>query len=161
MLTSIILHASALVIFLVVARFWPRYNQTLMHDDLKINIITGGCVFISAKPIIMIMDHHIAFHMFQLPFESNILRFLFCFVVIDFARYWLHYIHHRVPFFWQVHAVHHSSEVMDATSGLRMHVFDFLQLSMIPLTLKLPPLQCAASARKRSPMWPAMRLFFS
>ena len=38
-----------------------------------------------------------------------------------------------MPFFWQFHAVHHSSEYIDATSGLRMHVFDFLQLSMIPI----------------------------
>ena len=132
---SIVLHGSALAIFLIAALIWPRYKQNILHDDLKINIITGGCVFLSAKPLVMVIDHYLGFHLFVLPFESNILRFIFCFVVIDFLRYCLHFIHHRVPFFWQFHAVHHSSEVMDATSGLRMHVFDFLQLSMIPILL--------------------------
>lgn len=57
------------------------------------------------------------------------------FLGLDFARYALHRMHHRVPFFWQFHAVHHSAPRLDATTGLRMHVVDFLQLAALPLVL--------------------------
>ena len=56
--------------------------------------------------------------------------FLATFLALDFLRYWLHRLHHRVPFFWQFHRVHHSSEHLNATSGLRMHAFDLVQLAL-------------------------------
>ena len=41
-------------------------------------------------------------------------------VVLDFARYWLHFAHHRVPILWKFH---------------RVHLVDFVQLSALPLVL--------------------------
>jgi len=43
--------------------------------------------------------------------------------------------HHRVSWLWTFHRVHHSAETLDATTGLRMHLVDFLQLSLMPVVL--------------------------
>jgi sterol desaturase/sphingolipid hydroxylase (fatty acid hydroxylase superfamily) len=36
---------------------------------------------------------------------------------------------------WRFHRVHHSTESLDATAGLRMHAVDFLQLTAVPVVL--------------------------
>jgi sterol desaturase/sphingolipid hydroxylase (fatty acid hydroxylase superfamily) len=64
-----------------------------------------------------------------------VLQFLFTFLVLDFTRYWVHRADHRVPFLWKFHKVHHSVEALDATAGFRMHLFDFVQLTAIPVVL--------------------------
>ena len=51
---------------------------------------------------------------------------------LDFSQAWLHFAGHRVPFLWQFHRVHHSAEVLDSTTGLRMHALDFLRLWCVP-----------------------------
>ncbi len=62
-------------------------------------------------------------------------QFLVAFLLLDLARYALHYAHHRVEFLWNFHRVHHSVETLDATAGFRMHVVDFVQLAAVPLLL--------------------------
>ena len=42
----------------------------------------------------------------------------------DFAVYLLHYLHHRIPFFWEFHKVHHSAEVLNPMTLFRMHPVD-------------------------------------
>ncbi|MEN9787700.1 MAG: hypothetical protein RLZZ299_2964 [Pseudomonadota bacterium] len=62
-------------------------------------------------------------------------QFLLVFVVLDLTRWLVHFADHRVPWLWSFHRVHHSTEALDATAGLRMHLVDFLQLSAIPVVL--------------------------
>lgn len=62
-------------------------------------------------------------------------QFLFAFLTLDFLKYWVHRADHRIPFLWSFHRVHHSTEHIDATAGLRMHVVDFLQLTAAPILL--------------------------
>ena len=42
--------------------------------------------------------------------ESTIWVYLVAFIALDFAGYWVHRLSHQVNFFWNKHAVHHSSE---------------------------------------------------
>lgn len=63
------------------------------------------------------------------------LQFLVCFLLLDFTKYWLHRADHRVSWLWLFHRVHHSTEQLDATAGLRMHAVDFLKLSAVPILL--------------------------
>ncbi len=62
-------------------------------------------------------------------------QFLAVFLTLDLTRWAVHVADHRVPWLWRFHRVHHSTESLDATAGLRMHVVDFLQLSAIPVVL--------------------------
>lgn len=45
----------------------------------------------------------------------------------DFTTYLSHALHHKVPWLWQFHAVHHSAEVMTPLTAFRKHpVYDFV-----------------------------------
>ncbi|WP_252177889.1 sterol desaturase family protein [Endozoicomonas sp. 4G] len=54
---------------------------------------------------------------------------LFAFVymmVSDFAYYVAHTVNHKLPFFWEIHAVHHSPKTMTPLSLYRKHPLDFI-----------------------------------
>jgi Sterol desaturase len=42
----------------------------------------------------------------------------------DFARWFGHYLHHRIPVLWEFHKVHHSAEVLTPISSFRAHPVD-------------------------------------
>jgi sterol desaturase/sphingolipid hydroxylase (fatty acid hydroxylase superfamily) len=60
--------------------------------------------------------------------EANILTYLVAFVIIDFYGYWNHRIAHQVNFFWNKHAVHHSSEEFNLACALRQSISTFINL---------------------------------
>ena len=123
--------------FLLLGWLWPRNKSPLLNRDLWINLCTGGSIFLLLAPLMRYLQ--ISLHGFSslisLPELPISLQFLFAFLILDFCRYWLHFAHHRVPFLWSFHRVHHSSEHLDATSGLRMHAVDFIQLGLLPILL--------------------------
>jgi sterol desaturase/sphingolipid hydroxylase (fatty acid hydroxylase superfamily) len=47
-------------------------------------------------------------------------------VVLDFAIYLQHVLFHKVPWLWRLHLVHHADLDVDATTGVRFHVFEIL-----------------------------------
>jgi sterol desaturase/sphingolipid hydroxylase (fatty acid hydroxylase superfamily) len=49
------------------------------------------------------------------------IRFLVSFVGIDFFEYWRHRLHHKVPFLWRLHRVHHTDPHVDTTTSIRGH----------------------------------------
>ncbi|WP_339919958.1 sterol desaturase family protein [uncultured Flavobacterium sp.] len=60
--------------------------------------------------------------------EPNIITYLVAFVIIDFYGYWTHRIAHQVNFFWNKHAIHHSSEEFNLACALRQTVSSFVNL---------------------------------
>lgn len=60
--------------------------------------------------------------------ESNILTYLVAFVIIDFYGYWTHRWAHQINFFWNKHAIHHSSEEFNLACALRQTVSSFVNL---------------------------------
>lgn len=42
----------------------------------------------------------------------------------EFIYYWIHRIYHEVPFFWELHKIHHSAEVMTPITFIRCHPID-------------------------------------
>jgi sterol desaturase/sphingolipid hydroxylase (fatty acid hydroxylase superfamily) len=47
------------------------------------------------------------------------LQWAFAFVAWDFCFYWMHRLHHTLPIFWAVHAVHHQGERFNLSLGIR------------------------------------------
>lgn len=45
-------------------------------------------------------------------------------IALDFGVFFSHYLHHKVPFLWQFHKVHHSAEVLTPVTVYRMHPVD-------------------------------------
>lgn len=44
----------------------------------------------------------------------------------DFGVFYSHYLHHKIPFLWQFHKVHHTAEVLTPITVYRMHPLDDL-----------------------------------
>ncbi|MDB0600571.1 sterol desaturase family protein [Tenacibaculum maritimum] len=49
-----------------------------------------------------------------------------CYVLYDLLFYIIHYLGHRVRFFWCIHGVHHTAEEMKMTVAVRGSFFGFL-----------------------------------
>ena len=62
------------------------------------------------------------------PLWQQIVVFLFA---GDLLKWSIHVLHHRVPFLWRLHQVHHSTRQMDALSHARSHPLEFL-LNRVP-----------------------------
>jgi sterol desaturase/sphingolipid hydroxylase (fatty acid hydroxylase superfamily) len=115
---------------------WPRVRgQALLTRDTWVNLFNGAMLYPVRLALVLVGVDQLRGAMPLAAVGPPIVQFLVAFLTLDFARYWLHYADHRVPWLWSFHRVHHSVEQMDASAGLRMHVVDFLQLSAVPILL--------------------------
>lgn len=129
-----------ILLFLFLGWLRPREPERVWGPDTWINLANGALLFGFRATLMAGLIDAVAGLDLPRPVDLAGLRnpwlqFTVAFVLQDLARYWMHYAHHRVPLLWRFHRVHHSSEHMNASSGLRMHVVDFVQLNMIPVVL--------------------------
>ena len=57
---------------------------------------------------------------------TNLLLTLVSVLAVDFALWWIHYLHHRIPVLWEFHKVHHSAEVMTPVTAYRIHPVEMI-----------------------------------
>lgn len=133
---GVAIKAVAMGVFQVAGVLRPRNpSQGLVNRDTVTNMVTGLGLFALKLALLNQILAWFAVGLIDMSWlPAGPAQFLFAFLVMDFTRYWVHYADHRVGFLWQFHRVHHSAETLDATTGLRMHVVDFLQLACIPVT---------------------------
>lgn len=132
----VLLQGTAMVLFLAAGRVWPRRSVPLLNRDLVFNLVNGLVLFALMGLPLGWVTQSVQVGLVSMDWLSTGgLQLPFAFLALDFSRYWLHYAGHRVPFLWQFHRVHHSAEVLDSTTGLRMHAVDFLQLWLVPFLL--------------------------
>ncbi|MDP2317428.1 MAG: sterol desaturase family protein [Pseudomonadota bacterium] len=139
-MVTTIAQALVLVLGLLAGRIWPREaRRGLLTQESWVNLLNGAVLFAGKQGVVLGLVY-----LGVQPLEGRLLdltglpgavQFLIAFLTLDFARYWLHYADHRVPLLWSFHRVHHSAEAMDATTGFRMHLVDFVQLAAVPLVL--------------------------
>ncbi|TAH20375.1 MAG: fatty acid hydroxylase family protein [Cytophagales bacterium] len=60
--------------------------------------------------------------------ESTVFTVVVAFIALDFSGYWVHRIAHQVNFFWNKHAIHHSSEDFNLACALRQSISSFVNL---------------------------------
>lgn len=60
--------------------------------------------------------------------ESTVLVVIIAFIALDFSGYWTHRLAHQINFFWNKHAVHHSSEDFNLACALRQSISSFVNL---------------------------------
>ena len=132
-----LIQGSALVGFLLLGGFLPRdRDQGFVTKDTLINVTNGLLLFgLRVTLIAWVAGYCDVGVLNGAVIAAPWLQFVIAFLLLDFTRYWLHRAHHRVPWLWTFHRVHHMTERLDATAGLRMHVVDFLQLAMLPIVL--------------------------
>ncbi len=131
------LQGGAMALFLVAGRLRPRVpGVPLVHRDLVLNLLNGLVLFAFAWAVIEPLTAGAEVGLVDgALLGPPAAQFLVAFLLLDFTRYWVHRADHRVPWLWTFHRVHHSAEVLDATTGLRMHLVDFVQLAAIPVLL--------------------------
>lgn len=63
--------------------------------------------------------------------HSSIWTYIVAFIALDFSGYWVHRLSHEINFFWNKHAIHHSSEEFDLACALRQSISSFVNLFTI------------------------------
>ncbi len=63
--------------------------------------------------------------------QSTIWTYVVAFIALDFSGYWVHRLSHQINFFWNKHAIHHSSEEFDLACALRQSISSFVNLFTI------------------------------
>lgn len=116
---------------------WPRQRHgRLLTRETWINLANGLLLYPVRFGLVLLGVDKLDMGVIPMEWLGHpVAAFVVAFLILDFARYALHYLDHRVPWLWSFHRVHHSVEQMDASAGLRMHVVDFLQLSALPVVL--------------------------
>jgi sterol desaturase/sphingolipid hydroxylase (fatty acid hydroxylase superfamily) len=123
----------------VIERGRPRNDTSFWSADTRINLLTGATLAGSKWFVLVLiftgLDEPQFTGLLSLDALQWTAQWVIGFLTLDFARWTLHVLYHRVPFLRAFHKVHHSSETLIATSGLRMHVSDFVQLAFVSLFL--------------------------
>ena len=60
--------------------------------------------------------------------EETLLVYFIAFMALDFAGYWVHRLSHEINFFWNKHAIHHSSEEFNLGCALRQSISSFVNI---------------------------------
>lgn len=121
---------------LLAGAVWPRQPGGLLTRESWLNLATGALLYPLRYVAGLLGAFSLDIGLVPMGWLTHpVLQFLVAFLLLDFVRYWVHYADHRVPWLWTFHRVHHSVERMDSSAGFRMHVVDFVQLSLIVILL--------------------------
>ncbi len=105
-----------------------RFVNVLM---LAVNIAIVRIVLISSLVGVAVMaqDGEVGLlRLLPLPDPDS---FLLAFEALDLVVYWQHRMFHLAPWFWRVHAVHHSDVEFDQTTGVRFHPVEIVLSTII------------------------------
>lgn len=99
--------------------------------------------------------HGFTIPLFQIPLPG-VVRFGLALLIGDFLVWLSHLVVHKVPFFWQFHAIHHSQRQLNLFTSLRMHGLDIL----FNIIVNTPPLILLA-VPSRGQYYVLFRLWYS
>lgn len=123
----------AILLFLGVGMRYPRRDEGVLNGDTFLNV--GVAVVLLVVKLLVLTKIAVVTGKGYLPLGAlpAPLAFLLPFVLLDFLKYLLHYLDHRIPVLWLFHRTHHSSPRLNSTSGLRMHPVDYIKLAFLPV----------------------------
>jgi alkylglycerol monooxygenase len=70
-------------------------------------------------------------HVAVFSIENKLATYIIAFMALDLSGYWVHRIAHSINFFWNKHAIHHSSEEFDLACALRQSISSFVGIFTI------------------------------
>jgi sterol desaturase/sphingolipid hydroxylase (fatty acid hydroxylase superfamily) len=127
----------------------PVFKRKRSVDDILFHQVNAFIGHYANVFIYIILYHFIPSQNIQnfnlLSYVSNYpidkhpyLHFIIVFICIDFITYsWHRYIHRSTSRLWRIHAIHHSSDIVDWLSSYRAHWLDALLVSLILIPLML------------------------
>ena len=141
----------AMPAFLVLVLFekwygWFRGRDTYGHLDMISSLssgITNVVKDVLGLSVSILSYRWLVDRVAVYQVEDTFLTYLTAFVALDFSGYWTHRLAHEINFFWNKHAIHHSSEEFNLACALRQSISSFVNLFTIFLLpaalLGVPP----------------------
>jgi sterol desaturase/sphingolipid hydroxylase (fatty acid hydroxylase superfamily) len=141
----------AMPAFLVLVLFekwygWFRGRDTYGHLDMISSLssgITNVVKDVLGLSVSILSYRWLVDRVAVYQVEDTFLTYLTAFVALDFSGYWTHRLEHEINFFWNKHAIHHSSEEFNLACALRQSISSFVNLFTIFLLpaalLGVPP----------------------
>jgi alkylglycerol monooxygenase len=121
------------LLFIIIEKIYGYYkgNDTVPLMDTVSSLNSG--ITNSVKDVLGISISILSYEwmvskMALFTIENTILVYIIAFVVIDFNGYWTHRWSHQINFFWNKHAIHHSSEEFNLPCALRQSISSFVNL---------------------------------
>lgn len=127
------------VVFGILERFWPSIpNQPKLRKGLGVDVLYWFVTPMVSQILAVITAAIVLLPIYLLlgrPIDLNSIlagygpiaklplwvQGLIVIVVGDFIGYWTHRINHRITPLWNIHAVHHSAEIVDWLTAVRIH----------------------------------------
>jgi sterol desaturase/sphingolipid hydroxylase (fatty acid hydroxylase superfamily) len=130
-----------------VAEFaWPQTTSRLSRiRHAAVNLVLGGLsalvaglAFAGLSVALMMESAERGLGLLHQIVSPSWVEWTMGLLLFDLWMYAWHRLNHRIPLLWRFHAVHHSDESLDASSGVRFHPVEILlsglaRLAVLPL----------------------------
>lgn len=131
---KILLIASPIFLFLVLAEKLYGYLR-FKHEFRTMDTIsslssgyTNTLKDVLGLSITIISYRWFYEHLAVFDIKSTVWVYILAFIALDFSGYWVHRLAHQVNFFWNKHAIHHSSEEFNLACALRQSISTFVNI---------------------------------
>ena len=107
------------IIELLIIRF--KLKEQLPWKEIVLNLNSGHILMWVGRGIEVMGYAYVLTH-FSFSWIQTFpiaVQWLLAFILWDFCFYWLHRLHHAIPFLWNVHVVHHQGEHFSLSLGVR------------------------------------------
>jgi sterol desaturase/sphingolipid hydroxylase (fatty acid hydroxylase superfamily) len=137
---SMTVYPCAVLVILMLERWFPAVptqktlSTGLIHDVLWVLIETAVGVVLVAYGMALsrFYARHLSFLTLPVPQSLPLLaRLAIGALVLDLARWFQHWLHHRLIFLWPFHAVHHSQREINLFSNYRIHFVELFASSAL------------------------------
>ena len=89
--------------------------------------VVMSSIYFATKTSIFFLDIFPDFEPVQWSYQTVALVYtLVSFIILDFTRFFVHYLMHKIPVLWKIHRVHHSARVLTPMTLYRTHPFESL-----------------------------------
>jgi alkylglycerol monooxygenase len=129
---------------------WLRGNRTYSHLD-SVSSLSSGITNVVKDVLglsVSILTYGWLLQKVAIyEVESTFAVYAIAFIALDFSGYWTHRLSHEINFFWNKHAIHHSSEEFNLACALRQSISSFVNLFtvfLLPAALFGVPAQVIA-----------------
>lgn len=140
-LPPIIIYAAPVMFALVFVEYFIRIRKLRRNYDTKDafaatavgigNIISSALTKVFTFGLVLL-----CYNLVPWSIPITWWSFAFCFVVLDFCRYWAHRVAHEQRFWWATHVTHHSSEQYNFTVAFRLSWIQQLKIIFfLPIAL--------------------------
>lgn len=99
--------------------------------NLLLSLLLSALVLV---PLVFILSQFQIFSFSNLPVPIPV-SFVLSFLFLDFVHYLQHRLHHKIPFLWRLHRLHHSDQHMDAFTTLLHHPLELVSSFVLTISV--------------------------